>query len=80
MFVPNVWRFGKVTDPFSEILRLRSEMNRLFSNATYPFQATYPAVNIWLNENGAIVSAELPAMEVEKIDISVLGDTLKISG
>jgi HSP20 family protein len=55
-------------------------MNRVFSGADYPFQAAYPAVNIWVNENGGVVTAELPGVDVNKIDISVLGDTLTISG
>jgi len=80
MFGPSMWRFGRMVDPFSEMLRLRNEMNRVFSGADYPFQAAYPVVNIWINEKGAVVGAELPGIDEKKIEISVLGDTLNISG
>jgi HSP20 family protein len=80
MFSPSLWRFGRIADPFSEMLRLRNDMNRIFSTPAYPFQASYPAVNIWINEKGALVTAELPGIDAQNVDISVLGDTLTISG
>jgi HSP20 family protein len=43
--------------------------------------ANFPAVNVWTNEQeGIIVSAELPGVSPETIDISVTADTLTISG
>jgi HSP20 family protein len=35
---------------------------------------------VWANEEGVIVSAELPGVAPEDIDISVVGDTLTLSG
>ena len=80
MFGPSMWRFGRINDPFSDLMRLRNDMNRLFSGSAYPFQPAYPAVNIWVNEKGAVVTAELPGLDVEQMDISVLGDTLTLTG
>ncbi|HRV43293.1 MAG TPA: Hsp20/alpha crystallin family protein [Syntrophales bacterium] len=80
MFGPHIWRYGRVLDPFAEMLRLRDQMNRIFSGIGQPAAAAYPAVNIWAGETGAVVTAELPGMDPEKIDISVLGDTLTIAG
>jgi len=80
MFGPSVWRFGRSVDPFSEMLRLRNEMNRLFSGAAYSFEPAYPPVNVWLNEKGAVVTAELPGVDTTTMDISVLDDTVTISG
>ena len=62
------------------MVRLRNSMNRAFADAAYPFQAAYPAVNIWINDKGAQVTAELPGIDVQNVDISVLGDTLTITG
>jgi len=67
-------------DPFSDLMRLRSDMNRIFSGSAYPFEPAYPAVNVWVNEKGAVVTAELPGLDVEQMDISVLGDTLTLNG
>jgi HSP20 family protein len=37
-------------------------------------------VNAWLGEGDIIVTAELPGVDPGKVDISVVGDTLTISG
>jgi HSP20 family protein len=62
--------------------RLRREMNRLFAGLPARGTATpnYPAMNVWANEDGAIVTAELPGIDPEEIDISVTGDTLTLTG
>jgi HSP20 family protein len=63
--------------------RLQREMNRLFSSYTPGRVRTapgYPPMNIWENEDGQVVSAEMPGVHIEDIDISVEGDTLTISG
>jgi HSP20 family protein len=61
--------------------RLRREMNRLFSDVPTTAGAPgYPAMNVWSNEDGAVITAELPGVNPEDIDISVVGDTLTLSG
>jgi len=40
----------------------------------------YPAMNAWENQEGMIVTAELPGINTDGIDISVVGDTLTLSG
>lgn len=42
--------------------------------------AAFPAVNAWTNENEAVVTAEVPGIEPEKIDISVTGNTVTLRG
>jgi HSP20 family protein len=63
--------------------RLRREMYDLVS-ALPTAQGTttpgYPAINVWTNEDGAVVTAELPGIAPEDIDITVVGDTLTLSG
>jgi HSP20 family protein len=64
--------------------RLRREMNRLFSGwptgARLSAAPSYPAMNVWRDENSAIVTAELPGVLLEHIDISVEDDTLTLRG
>jgi HSP20 family protein len=64
--------------------RLQREMNRLFSDSfslaggrTAP---GYPTMNAWTNEDGVVITAELPGVNSEDIDISVVDDTLTLSG
>jgi HSP20 family protein len=63
--------------------RLQRDMNHLF-NQYYQTRMrstpSYPAINIWSGDSGQFVSAEMPGVHVEEIDISVEGDTLTISG
>jgi HSP20 family protein len=64
--------------------RLRREMNRLASDMPrWPGVSaapSYPAMNVWTNEDGALVTAELPGVDSEGIDISVQSDTLTVRG
>jgi HSP20 family protein len=64
----------------TEVQRLQREMNRLFSGATEIYAHDFPAVNVWRGEHGAIVTAELPGIDAAKLDISVVGDSLTLSG
>ena len=41
---------------------------------------SFPAMNAWTNEDGAVITAELPGVNPEDIDISVVGETLKLTG
>lgn len=72
--VPNSWR---------EVDRLQREMNRLFEDY-YPSRVrrapAFPALNVWSNEEGLNITAEVPGVRPEDIDISVVGDTITLSG
>ena len=72
------------TSPWREVERLQREMNRLLGAATQgPSLAAargYPAMNVWTDENGAVVTAELPGINPEEIEIGVQNDTLTLRG
>lgn len=80
MFGPRLWRFGRMMDLGEEIHRLQSEMNRLFSGFAPVYRYEFPAINVWAGKDDAIVTAELPGIDPEKIDISVVADTLTLTG
>lgn len=80
MFGPVLWRFGGARDPLREIQRLQREMNQIFSGLDQPLGQEVPPVNAWVGEGDVIVTAELPGMDTGNTDISVVGDTLTISG
>ncbi len=68
-----------IWDPFEAISRIREEMNRLFrERAGTP--AAYPAMNVWTGENQAVVTAELPGVEPQDLDIAVNENILSLSG
>ena len=66
-----------------EMDRLQHDMNRLFEDF-YPIPTrnapSYPAMNLWADEKSALITAELPGLEVKDIDLKILEDTLTISG
>lgn len=80
MLRPNLWRDRRFTEAMPNMLQLQQEMNRLFSNIGQKSHQDFPAVNIWEKDGTAVVTAELPGIDPEKIDISVSGDTLTIAG
>ncbi len=80
MLSPGIWSFGRMMTPIPEVQNLRREMNRLVAGIGQEAGQDFPAVNVWVGEHDAIVSAEIPGVDIEKIDISVMGDSLTISG
>jgi HSP20 family protein len=72
------------TSPWRELSRMRREMDQLLgtrpTTRSWTAAPSYPAMNVWTNEDGAIVTAELPGVKVEDLDISVVGDTLTLRG
>lgn len=77
-------RYGSFESPWQEMERLRREMNTLFDRSFAGREERvapgYPSLNVWTSEDGAVVTAELPGVNPEDIDISVEGDTLSLSG
>ena len=71
------------TNPFREMERLQRDMNRLFDDFSRSGGRTapsYPAINVWTNEEGAVVTAELPGLSPDDLDIAVVGDILTLTG
>ena len=73
---PGTWE----ASAWRDMLRLQDEMSRLFSGAAERSPVAFPAVNLWANEESAVVTTELPGVELADLDISVVGDTLTIRG
>jgi HSP20 family protein len=80
MFGQGLWRVGGSMDPLREMQRLRREMNQVFSGIEQPLSQEDPLVNAWVGEQDVIIIAEVPGVDPAKVDISVVGDTLTISG
>jgi HSP20 family protein len=65
-----------------EMNRLQQEVNRVFNgvNNVRRSAPSYPAMNVWTGQDGLLVTAEVPGVKPEDIDVSVVGDTLTLSG
>ncbi|MDT8898176.1 Hsp20/alpha crystallin family protein [Thermanaerothrix sp. 4228-RoL] len=79
-FVP--WR--EIRRMEREMERMEREMDRLFETF-FPrrrrfFEVEFPPMNVWTNPEGAVVTVELPGVNPEQIEVSVVGDTLTLRG
>ncbi|WP_287106790.1 Hsp20/alpha crystallin family protein [Mesorhizobium sp.] len=57
-------------DPFRNIRRLQDEVSR----------QEFPAVNVFVNQDGVIITAELPGVRSEDLDILIRRDSVTLSG
>jgi len=77
----------RVFNPLVPAARLRGEMDRLFGDlaANLPWlgatgAATFPALNIWEDEQHVYAEAELPGMQMDDLEVLVVGNELTIKG
>jgi HSP20 family protein len=67
--------------PFEELRSLQREMNRLFDGYEGgTSMSRFPLLNVWGNPDSVVVTAELPGLETEDLDISVVNNQLTIKG
>lgn len=71
---------GRIWDSFRELERLQSQLNQLLSHAPTSAAIDFPPLNIWTSQDGAVVTAEIPGLMPEDIDISVVNQTLTLRG
>ncbi len=84
MFRPMRRRRYGFASPWREMERFQREMNQLlsetFGESRPSYAPDFPAINVWANQDGAVVTAELPGVNPEDIDVTIVGQTLTISG
>lgn len=73
-------------EPFNELVSLRDAMDRLFEESIVrprgwlaPF-AEALAVDVYQTKDDVVVTAAVPGIKPEDLDISVVGDTVTIKG
>ncbi len=76
-----------IRSPWSGLLdELRHEMNpayRLLDASTDAFHGTrgiYPPVNLFENEEGYVLTAELPGVPPDSVEVAIEGATVTLSG
>ncbi|MFZ0544229.1 MAG: Hsp20/alpha crystallin family protein [Candidatus Promineifilaceae bacterium] len=62
-----------------DMTRLQREMSHLLGGTSAPI-ASFPAMNLYTGDEGVILTAELPGVEPDDLEITVLGETLTLSG
>ena len=64
--------------PFRDLRRLQEEMDRLTQSTTTP--QGFPAINVYAHQDGIVLTAELPGVKEDDLDITVHRDTVTLRG
>ena len=69
-------RVGRFFDPWREFERMSRALSRLDGPSTVEF----PAMNVWVSGDHAVVTTEIPGIDPKTLDISVVNDSLTLRG
>jgi len=77
-----VFRWGQNWDAFHDLER---EVDRLLSSVNFTFQGIrlgrqYPAVNLYEQDEEFLLTAELPGIRTEDLELTIAGGILTIKG
>ncbi|HIN64809.1 MAG TPA: Hsp20/alpha crystallin family protein [Candidatus Obscuribacterales bacterium] len=64
----------------NNIERLQDQLNRLFYEDGKKASDEFPPINVWTSAEGALIRTEIPGVDPEKIDITVVNDSLTLRG
>jgi HSP20 family protein len=71
-------------DPFGNLLSLQRELERFIRNPAFSLgpsgSGAYPPINVFEDQDGTVIIAELPGLDPAKIEISGQGRTLTLRG
>ena len=70
---------------FDELESIQADMNRLLGGEdparfARPARAAYPPLNVWSSPEGLTIDAEMPGVDPQDVEISVVGDELSLHG
>ena len=78
MLVP---RYYRGWNPWAELDQFDRDISRLFGSVPTAGRAPeFPAVNIWTGSDSAVMRAEIPGIDPDKLDVSVQNDTVTLRG
>ena len=72
----NFDKLGAFFETGREFDRIRRELSRLSAGSKLDF----PAVNLWVSPDKAVVTTEIPGIDIKTLDISVAGNYLILRG
>src|SRR3954467_2204179 len=64
-------------NPWRDMRRLQDEVNRLFQSASAP-SSSFPAINVYAHQDGIVITAELPGVKQDQLEITVHRDTVTL--
>lgn len=76
----NLESTGRWVDPLRQIRFAQKDMSRLFDNLRAAASPEFPLMNIWAGTDGAVITAEIPGVVPEELDIAVHQNTVTLRG
>lgn len=72
----NLW------NPWQELDQIHQEMSRLFGRrqAVSKRASAFPALNVWADDSSLVLTAEIPGMDPDQIDVTVQRKSVTLSG
>ncbi len=64
----------------NEMQKLQSRLNRLLASGSTTASGEFPQMNIWTSEQGAVIRTEIPGIQPDDVNISLVNDTLTVRG
>jgi HSP20 family protein len=62
-----------------QMRQMQDELNRMIGTMRAPVRE-FPAMNIWANPTGAILTAQVPGVDPDSLDIAVHQETVSLRG
>jgi HSP20 family protein len=72
--------------PFFDVAKTLEEMDRAFGRMGRPLslrsvpRGTFPAINIYEKDDGVVLTAEMPGVNADDIELTVQGDSVLLKG
>jgi len=72
--------------PFFDVAKTLEEMDRMFGASGTPLglrsvpRGTFPAVNVYDRGDSVVLTAEIPGVKADDLDLSVLNDSVTLKG
>ncbi len=74
MLIRELQRLGNLLEPWREFDSINRETFRTLS----PGRVEFPPVNLWKNEDKAVITTEIPGVDPEGVEINVVGKTITL--
>ena len=69
-------RLGRVFDPWRQL----EGLNRPIRWASLPASVDFPATNVWVAEDNAVVTTEVPGIDPKALEITVIKNSVTLRG
>ncbi len=76
----NLENTGRWYDPMRQMRSAQRDMSRVLDNLRLAAPPEFPLMNIWAGSDGAVVTAEIPGVVPEELDIAVHQNTVTLRG